>query len=69
MCLFLTTSTAFVIGVARVHMAILSCLGGGLLLSISFFMSEYDKAQEHAKRRNAPSSGRAPGGTDRDKTD
>mmetsp|Transcript_16896 Transcript_16896/g.31998 ORF Transcript_16896/g.31998 Transcript_16896/m.31998 type:complete len:102 (+) Transcript_16896:44-349(+) len=43
LCLFATTVTAFFCGVARVHMAILSCLGGGLLLSISFFMNEYDK--------------------------
>ena len=51
MCLFITTLTAFVVGVARVHMAILSLLAGGLLLSISFFMSEYEKAMENAKAR------------------
>jgi len=43
MCLFLLTSTAFIAGIARVHMAILAFLAGCLLLSISFFMSEYDK--------------------------
>ena len=38
-------------GVARVHMAILSFLAGGLLVSISFFMSEYDKAVEKSKAK------------------
>ena len=52
-CLFLTTITAFIIGVARIHMAILSCLAGGLLLSISFFMSEYEKVMENKKNRAA----------------
>jgi hypothetical protein len=51
MCLFITTLTAFLVGVARVHMAILSLLAGGLLLSISFFMTEYEKAMENAKAR------------------
>ena len=41
MCLFMLTVTAFVAGVARIHMAILASLAGGLLLSISFFMGEY----------------------------
>ena len=43
--LLMLTTTAFVSGVARIHMAILSALGGGLLLSLSFFESEYKKAQ------------------------
>ena len=34
-------------------MAILSCLAGGLLLSISFFMSEYDKVLENKNNRAA----------------
>lgn len=42
--LMLTTSTTFVFGVARLHMGILTVLSGGLLLSISFFESEYKKA-------------------------
>mmetsp|Transcript_8441 Transcript_8441/g.10678 ORF Transcript_8441/g.10678 Transcript_8441/m.10678 type:complete len:110 (+) Transcript_8441:79-408(+) len=49
-CLFCTTTIAFCFGVARVHMAILSCLAGGLLLSISFFLSEYETALEKLKR-------------------
>ena len=56
MCLFVTTVTAFLFGVARIHMFILSCLGGGLLLSISFFMSEYEKALENAKHKSAKST-------------
>ena len=53
MCLFMTTVTAFLCGVARIHMAILSVLAGGLLLSISFFMSEFEKVQ---KSRNGAST-------------
>jgi len=37
------TSAAFAIGVARIHMAILTFLSAGLLVSISFFQSEYEK--------------------------
>ena len=43
MLLLLVTSTAFILGVARIHMAILSFLSGGLLVSITLFQSEYDK--------------------------
>jgi hypothetical protein len=49
MCLFMLTVTAFVAGVARIHMAILASLAGGLLLSISFFMGEYEKAMSASK--------------------
>lgn len=48
MFLLLLTSTAFVCGVARIHMAVLSFLGGGLLFSLSFFEAEYKKAQQRA---------------------
>jgi hypothetical protein len=34
---------------ARIHMAILASLAGGLLLSISFFMGEYEKAMSASK--------------------
>jgi len=56
MVLFATTLIAFIFGVARIHMAILSFLAGGLLLAISFFMSEYEKVLEKAKE-NGRSSG------------
>jgi hypothetical protein len=49
MCLFLTTIIAFVSGFARVHMAVLGSLAGGLLLSISFFMSQYEKVLATSK--------------------
>ena len=39
-CLLLLTVTTAVIGVARVHMIILSCLSAGLLASLHFFESE-----------------------------
>ena len=53
MCLFLLTSTAFIAGIARVHMAILACLAGCLLFSISFFMSEYEKVMKNNKNRGS----------------
>ena len=51
MVLFCTTAIAFCFGIARIHMAILSLLAGGLLLAISFFMTEYEKALGNAKRK------------------
>ena len=62
LCLFATTVTAFFCGVARVHMAILSCLGGGLLLSISFFMNEYDKVVGNSKNNTRISTERSNAG-------
>jgi hypothetical protein len=61
MCLLLTTLTGFLIGVARVHMAVLSFLGGGLLFSISFFMTEYDKALDSAKAKARTGEGSSSG--------
>lgn len=49
-CLFCTTVTAFIMGIARTHMAILSFLAGGLLLSIGFFVSEFDAAQKRVSK-------------------
>jgi len=46
-CLLLVCMAAFVSGVARIHMAILSFLSGGLLISLSFFQSEYEKMQRN----------------------
>lgn len=51
MVLFCTTSIAFCFGVARIHMAILSFLAGGLLMAISFFMNEYEKALANSKAK------------------
>ena len=72
MVLFCTTSIAFCFGVARVHMAILSFLAGGLLLAISFFMSEYEKALANSKRKSsstAPTGATAVAAGERAKTD
>lgn len=68
--LFCTTFVAFCFGIARIHMAILSFLAGGLLIAISFFMSEYEKALANSKRKSAStaSSTTAPSG-ERAKTD
>lgn len=46
--LLVLTLSGFLAGVARIHMAILSFLSAGLLLSLSFFESEFKKAQGHS---------------------
>ena len=45
-CLICVTSTAFFFGVARIHMAILTFLSGGLLWSISMFQNEFNRVQQ-----------------------
>lgn len=50
--LLLTTLTIFVAGIARIHMAILSFLSAGLLLSLSLFEKEYKKVV--ASREDEP---------------
>ena len=52
--LLMLTSGAFVAGVARIHMAVLTFLGVGLMVSLQFFESEYKKA---SKRVQAAESG------------
>lgn len=69
MCLFMTTIVAFICGVARVHMAVLGSLAGGLLLSISFFMSQYEQVVAASKKNvRAVSTSKASNG-ERAKTD
>jgi hypothetical protein len=41
--LLLLTLIGFFVGVARIHMAILSFLSAGLLISLSFFEQEYKR--------------------------
>ena len=43
--LLLLTVAAAVMDVARIHMIILSFLSGGLLISLSFFESEFKKVR------------------------
>jgi hypothetical protein len=43
-CLFLVTSTVFIVGAARIHMFILSCLSCGMYFSLGFFEKAYAKA-------------------------
>ena len=43
--LLVLTLAGFCVGIARIHMAILSFLSAGLLFSISMFEREYKKAQ------------------------
>ena len=49
-CLMLLTMGAFAAGVARIHMAVLTVLSAGLLVSLSFFESEYKKASMRVQR-------------------
>jgi len=67
-CLLVLTTTAAIVGVARIHMVILSFLSGGLLLSLSFFESEYKKARGggrgSASQVNESKSGKSAAKTD-----
>ena len=49
--LFCTTVVAFICGIARIHMAILSFLAGGLLISIHFFLAEYNRVLASKEQR------------------
>ena len=47
-CLLILTLAGLFTGVARIHMAILSFLSAGLLISLSMFESEYRKMQSYS---------------------
>jgi hypothetical protein len=57
--LLVLTTVAALLDVARIHMVILAFLSGGLLISLSFFESEFNKMQAGrggaAPRSTAPS--------------
>jgi hypothetical protein len=50
--LLILTTVAALLDVARIHMVILAFLSGGLLISLSFFESEFNKMQ--ASRGGGP---------------
>jgi hypothetical protein len=58
--LLVLTLIGFSVGVARIHMAILSFLSAGLLVSLSMFESEYKKVNSYSNdeppQRSEPSS-------------
>ena len=54
--LLVLTMMGFVANVARIHMAILSFLSGGLLFSLSMFEREFKKAQGYHQQGPASSS-------------
>ncbi|GKY99062.1 hypothetical protein MPSEU_000861900 [Mayamaea pseudoterrestris] len=54
--LLLLTFSAAVVGVARVHMVILSMLSAGLLISLSFFESEYNKLRASRSKQSGEGS-------------
>lgn len=71
-CLLILTVVAAIAGVARIHMIILSVLSSGLLLSLSFFESEYKKARgihqsQHRQQQDISSTNAAD--ADANKTD
>jgi hypothetical protein len=53
--LLLLTTFAAILGLARIHMIILSFLSGGLLLSLYFFENEYNKMKASSSSRSAAS--------------
>eukprot|EP00978_Attheya_sp_CCMP212_P045342 scaffold342805_cov102-Attheya_sp.AAC.2 len=58
-CLLLTCLTAFIAGVARIHMFILSFLSCGLLVSMHFFQIEFERvnnARSSSSQQGAPPS-------------
>ena len=70
--LLMLTTAAFVAGVARIHMVVLTVLGGGLLFSLSFFESEYKKARSRVEGGavpTKPSSNSSAGRKEAAKTD
>ena len=54
--LLVLTLAGFCVGIARIHMAVLSFLSAGLLFSISMFESEYKKAQQYNSSQSSSSS-------------
>mmetsp|Transcript_7344 Transcript_7344/g.11156 ORF Transcript_7344/g.11156 Transcript_7344/m.11156 type:complete len:93 (+) Transcript_7344:107-385(+) len=54
--LLICTVSIFIAGVARIHMAILSFLSAGLLLSIQFFESAYNKVKNRSSNESASQS-------------
>eukprot|EP00339_Tiarina_fusa_P008380 CAMPEP_0117030974 /NCGR_PEP_ID=MMETSP0472-20121206/22316_1 /TAXON_ID=693140 ORGANISM="Tiarina fusus, Strain LIS" /NCGR_SAMPLE_ID=MMETSP0472 /ASSEMBLY_ACC=CAM_ASM_000603 /LENGTH=91 /DNA_ID=CAMNT_0004739203 /DNA_START=134 /DNA_END=409 /DNA_ORIENTATION=+ len=64
--LLVLTLAGFMAGVARIHMAILSFLGAGLLFSLSMFESEFKKARGDCKNDPVPSTSAT---TNNNKTD
>lgn len=60
-CLLVVTLSAFAAGVAKIHMAILSFLSFGLLVSLSLFEKEWDKVQNNREESSSsapPSTGK-----------
>mmetsp|Transcript_18683 Transcript_18683/g.27050 ORF Transcript_18683/g.27050 Transcript_18683/m.27050 type:complete len:96 (+) Transcript_18683:62-349(+) len=64
------TLTGFGLGVARIHMAVLSFLCAGLLVSLSVFQTEWDKLQKaRAGEKTTSSEGNSQGTKSMEKTD
>lgn len=56
MCLLGVCLATFVAGVARIHMFVLSCLSGGLLVSIAFFEHEFHRMHGGGSRSSSSSN-------------
>ena len=72
-CLFATTMTVFILGVARIHMGILSFLSAGMWVSLGVFQKEYElvmqsRAADIPKKAQGP-SGSAPAISDSKRED
>jgi len=57
-CLFLTTVSVFALGVARIHMFILSFLSAGMWFALGLFQREYSKAMQSGITADASTIGK-----------
>ncbi len=67
-CLFLTTSTVFIMGVARIHMFILSVLSAGFYFALGVFQREYQKFLDYDHNNNASGSKSTSSGSSKTKS-
>jgi hypothetical protein len=67
--LLATCLTALYLGVAQIHMAILSFLSIGLLASLQMFQSAYAQVQRAREEESEDTDGDRQGDDDKDKTD
>ena len=55
-CLFLVTFSVFLVGTARIHMAIMSVLSLGMWIALGIFEKEYSKAMRCGVQEGTSSS-------------
>jgi len=62
LCLLLTTVTVFIMGVARIHMFILSVLSAGMWFALGLFQKEFSKVmnRDEEEEKKIPANKKAP---------